>query len=226
MPGSPATPDRTRAAAAALLADRDDDGFDAGDARPGQAGARARRPRGLRGCRGDLDAGEAHLDEALALARDESLAPIAADVLAQLALGSRSRAAGSAGRLASRRRPSCWRRVTAAAPRRRGPRTGCSRLGELPVGRRRCRGPPRRAGGNGLRPRRGEGGRGRLPPPSRRSCSQRRGPRGAEDGVRRLRAALSSLDDHRWSRSTSSASPWAQSCACSLPGATSRPPGR
>ena len=78
--------DRMARAATALLADRDDDGFDA--AMRGHV-RRALALAGLGACAvaaGDVDAGETHLDQALALARHESLARIAADVLAQLAL--------------------------------------------------------------------------------------------------------------------------------------------
>ena len=82
------SPERTRTAVTALLADHADDGFD------GTMKAHVRRALALAGlgacnaAAGEHDASEAHLDEALALARHESMAPIAADVLAQLALGS------------------------------------------------------------------------------------------------------------------------------------------
>ena len=78
--------DRMGTAAKALLDDREDDGFDAA------LRGRVRRTLALAGlgsrafADGDVDAAETHLDEALALARHESLAGIAADVLAQLAL--------------------------------------------------------------------------------------------------------------------------------------------
>ena len=85
-PGRRASPRRHRAvqaAAGSLLAGQEDDSAE--QARAGRALALA----GLgasEAAGGDLDGGEEYLDDALALARDESLAPVAADVLAQLAL--------------------------------------------------------------------------------------------------------------------------------------------
>jgi LuxR family transcriptional regulator, maltose regulon positive regulatory protein len=92
---------RTRAAATALLGGTDGDPF----ADPMRARVRrALALAGLGACEaaaGDAGAAEERLDEALALARDESLGQIAADVLVQLALvavarGRLRRAAGLA----------------------------------------------------------------------------------------------------------------------------------
>jgi LuxR family maltose regulon positive regulatory protein len=95
--------ERTRAAAGLLLAGGDEEDSFAGPMR-----SRVRRALALAGlgaceaAAGDGDRSEAHLDEALALARDDSLGQIAADVVVQLALlavsrGRLRRAASLAG---------------------------------------------------------------------------------------------------------------------------------
>ncbi len=189
--------ERARTAATALLADRDDEGFDA------PMRAYVRRAFGLaalgacEAATGDVDAAEKLLDEALALARHESLAPVAADVLAQLALiGIRRGRLRRAGRLADE-----------AVALAEGHRT-CSAAAttaqvvlawvnyqwdDLAAAARHVEQAAAGAAASGDK----ESGVAAAAIQALVLATQ--GPRGAEDGLRRLRASLADLDGHRLS---------------------------
>ncbi len=189
--------ERTHATATALLAEHDEGGFES--ALRDQF-RRALALTGLGACEaaaGDVDAGEAHLDEALALARHESLAPIAADVLAQLALIAVARGRlRRAARLAEEAvglvegHPSC---AAAAGAAQVALAWVHYQWDDLAAAARHVEQAGAAAAASGDRD------TGVAAAAIQALVLATQGPRGAEDGLRRLRAAQGDLGAHRLS---------------------------